>query len=375
MASEMLYPIMPVFLSSIGFSVLLIGILEGCAEMIAGLSKGYFGKLSDVQQKRLPFVQLGYALSAISKPMMALFTWPLWIFFARTTDRVGKGLRTAPRDALLSAAAGPENKAKVFGFHRSMDTLGAVIGPLIALLFLHLYPEQYATLFLIAFIPGVVAIICTLVLREEKKEPRKENVPFFSFLRYIPQASTPYRRLVIGLLAFALVNSSDVLLLLRMKSVGIDDTSIIMLYVLYNLIYAIFAFPMGILADRFGIRRMYVAGLLIFVVVYAGFAWADTPLMYGILFCLYGLYAAATEGIAKAWITNITPKEETGTALGTYAGLSSIAAFIASAAAGLIWSQAGAAWAFGVSALVALAVCVYLLRIPYSTRPAGNAGA
>jgi sugar phosphate permease len=129
-ASEMLYPIMPIYLKTIGFSIVLIGVLEGMAEATAGLSKGYFGKLSDISGRRVPFVQMGYALSAISKPMMALFTAPLWIVFARTLDRLGKGIRTGARDALLSDEATPETKAKVFGFHRSMDTFGAVIGPL-----------------------------------------------------------------------------------------------------------------------------------------------------------------------------------------------------------------------------------------------------
>ena len=145
MASEMLYPVMPIYLKTIGFSIVLIGILEGVAEAVAGLSKGYFGKLSDNSGKRVPFVQIGYAFSAISKPMMALFIYPLWIFFARTIDRFGKGIRTGARDAILSDEATPETKGKVFGFHRSMDTLGAVLGPLLALLYLYYYPEDYKT--------------------------------------------------------------------------------------------------------------------------------------------------------------------------------------------------------------------------------------
>lgn len=181
MASEMLYPIMPVFLKSIGFSIVLIGVLEGFAEMIAGLSKGYFGQLSDVRQKRLPFVQLGYLFSAISKPMMALFTTPVWIFFARTIDRTGKGLRSAPRDALLSAATTKENKAKVFGFHRSMDTLGAVIGPIIALIFLAAYPGQYRTLFLVAFIPGLAAVVFTFLVKEKNLSHWIKKSTFFHF--------------------------------------------------------------------------------------------------------------------------------------------------------------------------------------------------
>ncbi len=169
MASEMLYPIMPVYLKSIGFSIVFIGILEGVAEAVAGLSKGYFGHKSDTMGRRLPFVQIGYGLSALSKPMMAAFAYPLWVFFARTTDRLGKGIRTGARDALLSDEATPATKGRVFGFHRSLDTLGAVIGPLMALLFLQMHPGAYRTLFLIAFLPGALAIVCTWLVRERSK--------------------------------------------------------------------------------------------------------------------------------------------------------------------------------------------------------------
>ena len=160
-ASEMLYPIMPIYLKSIGFSIVLIGILEGVAEATAGISKSYFGKLSDNSGKRVPFVKIGYALSAISKPMMAVFVFPLWVFFARTIDRFGKGIRTGARDAIISQEATPATKARVFGFHRSMDTIGAVLGPLSALIFLNYYPGNYKTLFCIAFFPGLIAIFLT----------------------------------------------------------------------------------------------------------------------------------------------------------------------------------------------------------------------
>src|SRR5664279_2567033 len=177
-ASEMLYPIMPVFLQSIGFSVLLIGILEGVAEATAGFGKGYFGKLSDNSGKRAPFIQLGYSLSALSKPLMILMVWPVWIFFVRTIDRFGKGLRTGARDAILSDEATPETKGTVFGFHRAMDTIGAAIGPTLALVYLYFHPKDYITLFYIAFIPGVIAIITTLLLKEKKTaiSPTHEKV-------------------------------------------------------------------------------------------------------------------------------------------------------------------------------------------------------
>lgn len=167
-ASEMLYPVIPVYLKEIGFSVLLIGILEGVANFTAGLSKGYFGKLSDEKGLRLPFIKWGYFLSAISKPMLAVFSYPLWIFFSRTVDRLGKGLRTAARDALLSQNATQETKARVFGFHRSMDTLGAAIGPALALLFLIFFPGDYVTVFLLAFIPGMISVALIFLLKEKK---------------------------------------------------------------------------------------------------------------------------------------------------------------------------------------------------------------
>ncbi len=182
-ASEMLYPVMPVYLKEIGFSILLIGILEGVAEATAGLSKSYFGKLSDVSGKRLPFVRLGYLLSAISKPMMAVFIYPLWIFFSRTTDRIGKGLRTGARDAMLSDEATPQTKGRIFGLHRAMDTLGAVLGPSVALIYLYFHPGNYAMLFYIAFIPGVIAISFTFLIHEGKKNQNKIHFkicpPFF----------------------------------------------------------------------------------------------------------------------------------------------------------------------------------------------------
>ena len=164
MASEMLYPVMPVYLKSIGYSVLVIGILEGFAEAVAGLGKSYFGRVSDASGKRLPFVRLGYLLSAVSKPMLAVSTQLWWIFSARFLDRAGKGLRTAPRDALLSDETTAADKGTVFGFHRMMDTFGAVLGPLIALLYLYFYPGAYKTLFLLAFIPGIAAIVFTFLV-------------------------------------------------------------------------------------------------------------------------------------------------------------------------------------------------------------------
>ena len=365
MASEMLYPIMPLYLKSIGFSIILIGILEGLAEATAGLSKGYFGNLSDISGKRLPFVQLGYTLSALSKPLMAAFNFPIWIFFARTMDRFGKGIRTGARDAMLSAESTPETKATVFGYHRSMDTLGAVIGPAIALLYLSIFPQTYKTLFIIAFIPGMFAILATFFLREKtvKTSGPGKQISFFNFLKYWKSSPIAYKKLVGGLLLFSLFNSSDIFLLLKAKQSGLDDTFVIIVYIFYNLVYAIFALPLGILADKIGIKKVFIIGLLIFAIVYFGMAMNTNMLIFFGLFFLYGIYAAATEGIAKAWISRLTPQNETATAIGTFAGFQSLCAMLASSVTGLIWFQLGAETAFFITAAATMILVLYFINL------------
>ncbi|MDF2191218.1 MFS transporter [Paraflavitalea sp. CAU 1676] len=364
-ASEMLYPVMPLYLKSIGFSIILIGILEGIAEAVAGLSKGYFGKLSDHTGKRMPFVQWGYAFSALSKPLMAAFVYPLWIFFARTLDRMGKGIRTGARDAVLSSQATPQTKGMIFGFHRSMDTLGAVIGPLLALLYLQWYPEDYRTLFFIAFVPGLLAIGCSGLLKDRQVVPKPAtgSPRFFSFLGYWKTSPTKYKRLVIGLLLFTLFNSSDVFLLLKARQAGMNDQNVIMVYIFYNLVYALFAFPLGALADKVGLKRMFIVGLMVFTIVYGGMASAtDKYLIYG-LFFLYGIYAAATEGVSKAWISNLVDNKDTATAIGTFTAFQSICTLLASSMAGLLWYYYGANIIFWSTAAAALLLQFYFARV------------
>lgn len=351
-ASEMLYPVMPVFLKSIGFSVLLIGILEGLAEAVAGLSKGYFGQLSDRQQKRVPFIRWGYTLSAFSKPMMALFIFPVWIFFARTLDRLGKGIRTSARDAMLSDESRPENKGKVFGFHRGMDTLGAAIGPLVALVFLAAYPGEYRWLFILAFIPGIIAIGFTFLLNDKRtivvrKEKRTGLLEYFKYWKTAPGA---YKKLISGLLVFVLFNSSDAFLLLYLKEVLQSDQAMIGFYIFYNISYALLSYPLGHLADRIELKNMLLVGFSIFIVVYAAIGFSTDWWSFVIIFFLYAIYAAATEGTSKAMITNLVPKEETATALGFYNSLASICTLLASSLAGLIWYSISAQAMFVTSA-------------------------
>lgn len=361
-ASEMLYPVIPVYLQEIGFSVLLIGILEGVANFTSGLSKGYFGKLSDEKGLRLPFVKSGYFLSALSKPMMAFFIYPLWIFLARTIDRLGKGLRTAARDALLSQNATPGTKARVFGFHRSMDTLGAAIGPTIALAFLFFYPRHYKEIFLLAFIPGIISVALVFFVRE-KKQPVSTlgKGSFFSFFRYWKIADPNYKKLVIGLLFLALFNSSDVFLLLKTKEVTGNDQLTIGAYIIYNIVFALASYPLGALADRIGIKKVFFGGLLLFALVYALFGLSSTTIVIFTSFCFYGIYAAATEGITKAWITNLAHTSNTATAIGFYTSCESICTLLASVIAGALWTGFGSQATFFVTSGAAILVLFYFI--------------
>jgi len=291
----------------------------------------------------------------------------LWIFFARTLDRLGKGVRTGSRDAILSDETTKEHKGKVFGFHRGMDTLGAAIGPALALVYLYFYPEQYRWLFFLAFIPGMAAILMTFFIREKKRSG--ENMPvkkihFLSYFSYWKQASSGYRKVVAGLLLFTLFNSSDVFLLLAVKEQGLSDVQMIGVYIFYNLIFAAFSYPIGWLADKIGLKTMLIIGLLIFVVVYFGFGWASSLLVFGILFFGYGLFAACTDGISKALLTNLTDRKDTATAIGLYTSLASLLTLLASSLAGLVWFTLGARWMFMISgAGVGITVIYFLIII------------
>jgi MFS family permease len=365
-ASEMLYPVMPMYLTSIGFSVVWIGVLEGFAEATAGFSKGYFGKLSDALGTRKPFVQIGYSLSAVSKPLMAFLTAPIGILFLRMADRLGKGIRTGARDGMLSSETTPQFKGRVFGFHRAFDTIGAALGPIAALIFLIFYPGQYRTLFLFAVVPGAFAVTATWFIQEKKVSiPRtKASAPkLFSFVSYWRTAPHEYRLVVAGLLAFAVFNSSDVFLLLMLRLHGASDQTVIGIYIFYNLVYAVASYPLGALGDKIGLRQTMVIGLFVFAVVYAGIAVAVSPIGMVILFLLYGVYAAATEGISKAWISNIAATADVATAIGFYTGMQSICTLVASTVTGIVWQVWSPTAAFIFSSLGTFSIAVYFIVV------------
>ncbi len=363
-ASEMLYPVMPLYLKHIGFSIVFIGILEGIAEGLSGISKAYFGKWSDVIGKRMPFVRIGYLLSAISRPMMVVFIHPIWVFFARSTDRLGKGIRTSARDALLSDESTKENKAKVFGFHRSMDTFGAVLGPSLALLYLYFYPEHYKELFLLAFVPGLIAVLLTYFIKEKTLANQiHSKISFIEFFKYWKASNQQFKSPVIGFLMFALINSSDVFLLLKAKESGISDQMVIGLYILYNFTYAVAAYPLGALADKIGLKYVYAFGLSLFAIVYFCLGLTTNVTFIVVLFAVYGIFSAATEGISKAWISKAVHKHETATAIGTYSSFQSVFTLISSIVAGIIWFNWSGKALMIITGIVTAGIAIYFLFV------------
>ena len=300
-----------------------------------------------------------------------MFTFPLWIFFARTLDRLGKGVRTGARDAMLSDESTKENKGKVFGFHRALDTAGAAVGPFAALIFLYFYPGQYKWLFIIAVLPGIIAIMLTFLLKDKHSETTRQKSPgFFAFLSYWKISSKHFKLLVAGLLMFTLFNSSDAFLLLSIKSKGFSDMYMIGIYIFYNLIYALLSFPIGILADKFGLARTLILGLIVFAIVYLLMGFAMVLWQFIVIFGFYALYAASTEGISKALISNIAKKDKTATAIGFYTSFASVFTMLASSLAGLIWYTLGMKTMFIISGAGVLCVAIYLAVVQrYISQP------
>lgn len=360
-SSEMLIPIMPLYLKSIGFTVAWIGVLEGVAEATAGLSKIYFGHLSDKTGKRIPFVRIGYFMSAISKSMLALSTFTAWIFTARFSDKLGKGVRTAARDALLSDETTTENKGSVFGFHRAFDTAGAALGPVVALVFLWKYPRDYQSLFLIAFIPSMLSVLLTFSIKEKiQKAISKYKPGVMQSFSYWKTATSSYKKLILPLLLFSLVNSSDAFLLLMMKQIGMSDTQVLILYIFYNLVFAALSYPIGKYADKIGLKTILIFGLLIYCIAYTGMAITHSQVIYYFIFFGYGIYSASTDGVSKALITNLVPKSETATAIGFFAGAQSICILLCNVVAGLLWQHFGGPAVFIVAASGALVTAIFL---------------
>jgi len=351
LASEMIYPIVPIFLTTVlGAPVALVGLIEGLAESTASILKVFSGWWSDKAHKRKIFATYGYVFSTLAKLIIGLAQgWPL-VMGGRFIDRFGKGLRTSPRDALIAESSTPETIGKAFGFHRALDTAGAVCGPLVAVLFLSHWSSSLRPIFFIAFIPGVIGIGLLMLLVKEPSVAAQSHPPQFR-LSHLTQ---DYKMFLVVSAIFALGNSSDVFLILRAQSLGLSTTATVMTYVVFNLVYALLATSVGSWSDRIGPRRILAAGFFLFAGVYLFFGLNQSPLWIWGLFALYGVYMAFTEGISKVYITQIASPEVIATSFGAYQTIIGLCTFFASLFAGLLWSQVNPSAPFIFGAIMAL---------------------
>jgi MFS family permease len=367
-SSEMLYPLVPVFLTAVlGAPMAALGFIEGLAESAANLLKVFSGWWSDRLGKRKPFVVGGYGLSAFSKPLLALANgWP-FVLAMRLADRTGKGLRTSARDALIADYTPPSLRGRAYGLHRAMDSLGAVLGPLAALYFMSRLGESahaYRTVFLWAFLPAALGVLVIFLVREKPAGAAVRERPALAW-GIFPR---DFKVFLLINLVFALGNSSDVFLILRAKQVFSGAhamETVILAYVLYNLTYSLGSLPAGMLADRFGPRRVFASGLILFALVYLGFAGNRDAGLVWVLFAVYGFYTAFTDGVGKAYASALVPEEHRATGLGMFHMSGGLANFGASVAAGFLWQRFGFAAAFlygSVMAVVSAALFLGLVK-------------
>ncbi|MDQ6873716.1 MAG: MFS transporter [Actinomycetota bacterium] len=344
-ASELLYPILPIFLTSVlGAPPAVVGAVEGVAEGTAAATKLVAGRIADRTARR-PLIAAGYGLAAVGKLLVALAgIWPV-VLAGRCVDRLGKGIRGAPRDALLVVGVPIEARGRAFGLHRAADTAGAVVGPLLGLAGYELLHHHIRPLLIIAVVPAVASVALVAAVREgpppfrPKPEPDAETDP--GGARAAGGLPAPYWRVVIVLTGFGLVNFPDALLLLRVRALGFSVAALIGAYVLYNLSYALLSYPAGALSDRWPRHRIFAAGLACFAVAYLGLGLVHTGALVIPLLVIYGGFTAATDGVGKSWVSALLPAGRQGSGQGTYQALAGGAVLVAGIWAGLAWGGTG----------------------------------
>jgi MFS family permease len=353
-ASELLYPLMPILLTSVlGAPAAVVGAVEGIAEGVAAGTKVVAGRMSDRFRKK-PLVALGYGLAALGKVIVAAAgVWQV-VLAGRAVDRLGKGIRGAPRDALLVQDIPVESRGRAFGFHRAADTAGAVIGPLIALVGYELLDHRIRPLLWIAVVPGVLSVLLVFLLREPRVEQlggrvstgsttaRSSTTAGTSTTEAESPTLTPDFWRVVGVLGlFSLVNFPDALLLLRLNEIGFGVAEVILAYVGYNLVYTALSFPAGVVADRLSPRTVVAIGLLVFATAYFGLGLTENHLAAWLLMGGYGAYTGLTDGVGKAWVSRLLPADSQGTGQGIFQGVLGAGVLVAGVWAGLAWNGDG----------------------------------
>lgn len=356
-ATKMIYSVMSMFLLSIGASKTLLSLIEGVAESTASLLKAFSGWFSDRIGKNKPFMLLGYALSAVVVPFYALAFHPVHVLVMRFVERVGKGIRTAPRDSLIAGSVKNGNMGKGFGFHKAMDNCGAIIGPLLSFAIISAFTGNYRLVFIISSIPALPSIgIIALYIKEAGKNkdmPRPKIL-----LKSFPKRFYAFLAIIF---IFTLGNSSDQLLLVKANDVGINALYIPLVYLIYNAVAVLFAIPMGILSDRIGRERLIIFGYITYSLIYFGFGrTGQVGIVIG-LFAFYGLYSAATDGIQKALVADVADKDKMGTAMGIYNSLLGVTLLPASLIAGLLYDHVNNSAPFYFGAVMAMLAALMML--------------
>jgi len=351
-SSEMIYPLVPLFLANVlGVNKSVIGLIEGIAESTASLLKVFSGWFSDRIGDRKWLMAAGYGISTFSRPILALATGWQHVMGSRFIDRFGKGVRTAPRDAIIAESSEKTHLGRAFGFHRSMDTMGAVVGPALAFFLLGLFSNNYRWLFWLSMIPGAIAVLLIIFFITEKKNtpvayPERPKLTLKHF-------DWKFKFFVAIATLFAIGNSSDVFLILRAQQAGIPTLMIPVVYLVFNLVYSLSSMPAGIAADRFGRKRVILLGFVLFAILYYGFAVAAGAAAIWVLFAFYGLFMGLTEGIQKAFLATIIPQDFKATAFGVFNTAVGIAAFPASLIGGWLWDRISPAATFYFGAITA----------------------
>jgi MFS family permease len=337
LSTEMAYPIIPVFLKEVlKVQPLFIGLIEAIAESTASILKTFSGYISDRLKKRKFFIFIGYSLSALVKPLLAFATQGWHVLMVRFSDRVGKGIRTAPRDALIADSAKDTYFGRTYGFHRALDTLGAILGPLTAFIILTLSGDNYRLLFGLAIVPGVVAI-AIILLGVREIVPEAKRVFKFS----LRKLDLRLKVFLIIMVIFTLGNSSDAFLLLRARNIGVPATMIPLVWLVFNIAYFLWAFPAGVLSDRIGRRKTIFFGFIIFSLCYTAFSFNHSPLIIWFIFMIYGLYYGFTEGNLRAYVADLTTSEIRATAFGVYHTVVGITLLPANLLMGFLWQKFG----------------------------------
>lgn len=339
LSTEMIFPILPTFMADVlGISRFVIGIIEGVAEGTASILKVFSGYISDRLRKRKALVFAGYTLSAVTKPLLAfVYSWH-GVLLLRFLDRMGKGIRTSPRDALIADYSIQKHRGRAFGFHRSLDNLGAVAGTLVAFILLsYISDHPYRKIFLISFIPGVVAILIILFYVKEKRPVKTSEEIKLSGADFDKR----FKYFLIGAGIFALSNLSYAFFLLRAENIGLKVKFLPLVYLVYNISYFLLSYPAGILSDRMGRKKVISMGYLTYSITALSFALAKSTYIVWILFAFYGLFRALVESVSRAFVSDLVPSHKRATAIGLYHTVVGIIAFPAGAVAGGIWDHYG----------------------------------